>query len=213
MAEEGKDYEIIIEQTKTLDSLAVIGQIAHLNSDAYILNTSEQTINSDAWILKSGNEKTINSDAWIQSKHHGEEEIFVFRKEINSDAWILKSGNEETINSDAWITGIQRITSDAYIKKIDSEETINSDAYILQTYEITITSDACIMLAPAPDQSITSDAFIIMDGKTVYGGVAAHCGTIASVATLIDCQGVPWSKCHLWWNGARNDICVLWKFL
>lgn len=108
-----------------------------LNSDANIFKEYSDGLNSNAFILKSGNDKTLTSDAEITYTQ--------VQENISSDAWIFKTNTEtiasdaeiyltqmqQQINSNAYITGIAHLTSDAEISYTDHREDIVSIAYIL----------------------------------------------------------------------------------
>ena len=126
-----------------------------LNSDAYILKSgNDKTLNSDAYILKETS-KTLNSDAFI---------IKETSKTLTSDSYILKE-TIETLNSDAYILKetLKTLTSNAYIFKTN-EKTLNSDAYILKETLKTLTSDAYIF--KTNEKTLNSDAYILKSGNS-----------------------------------------------
>lgn len=141
MPESSGDFEIIIERTKTLDSLShikIIGIEETLDSDAYILEVQEEQLDSDSHILDI-QEETLNSDSNIKATNE---------LTIDSDAHIKKIDITVTLDSDSHIKKLANevtIDSDAVIYK-SGNKTLDSDAYIKQTYDETIDSDSVVEL-------------------------------------------------------------------
>ena len=97
MAEQGKEFEILITSTKVINSDSYIfNPVKNINSNYYIAKASQETINSDVNVLVA-DQQQINSNAYVKDE--------ALQQTLDSNAYIVLP-TQETLDSNYTVESI-----------------------------------------------------------------------------------------------------------